>query len=267
MLESRNPTLRRMADGGGRSASPTAASPSSVDAEFARLTQGAASDRMTIEGTISKTLGLLLLTALTTFGVWFWAGGEPVGVPFAGFAFFPLLAVGVLTGFKPHLAPITGPIYAVIAGGFIGVLTLSLQTFVGGDLTMLPMQAALATMAVSGAMLFAYRTGLIRATPRLRKVVITATLAIAVFYLANIVMSWFGSPMTLIWGGGMLPILLSVAFIAVASLMLILDFDLIEQMAGTAEARMEWYGAFALTTTLIWLYIEMLRLLALLQRE
>ena len=265
MLESRNPALKR-ATRGARTQGPDLDG-QEVDARFQELAGELARDRMTVEGTVYKTVLLLALTAATTVAVWVWAGGEPVGVPFAGFAVVPLIAVGVLTGFKPHLARFTGPIYAVIAGGFIGVLTLALQTMVGAELTMLPTQAALATFAVSGSMLLAYRTGMIRATPRLRKVVVTATIAIAGFYLVNIVMSWFGSPMTLIWGGGMLPILLSVAFIAVASLMLILDFDLIEQLSGTAGKQMEWYGAFALTTTLIWLYIELLRLLALLQRE
>jgi uncharacterized YccA/Bax inhibitor family protein len=264
MLESRNPALRRAADG---TQPAPGMSQEHVDAEFSSIAGQVAGDRMTVEGTVHKTLGLLLLTALCTFATWLWAGGEPVAVPFAGMAFIPLIAVGVLTGFKPNLAPITGPIYAVIAGVFIGVLTLSLQMMVGGDLTMLPTQAALATMAVSGSMLFAYRTGLIRATPRMRKVVVTAALGIAVFYGINILMSWFGGGMGLIWGGGMLPILLSLAFIGVASLMLVLDFDLVEKMAGNAEKRMEWYGAFALTTTLIWLYIEILRLLALLQRD
>ncbi|MEX2621748.1 MAG: Bax inhibitor-1/YccA family protein [Egibacteraceae bacterium] len=264
-MQSRNPTLRRMARQGGH---PPMMDQRQADAEFEAMAGRLTGDRMTIEGTVYKTLFLLGLTAATTVAVWFWAGGEPVAVPFAGMFFFPLLAVGVLTGFKPKLAPITGPIYAVIAGGFIGVLTLFLQGWVDGGLTVLPVQAALATMAVSGSMLVAYRTGLIRATPRLRKIVITATLGIMVFYLVNIGMSAFGSStMPLIWGGGILPIVLSVAFIVVASLMLVLDFDLVEQMAGTAEKRMEWYGAFALTTTLIWLYIEMLRLLALLQRD
>ncbi len=265
MLESRNPALTR-----ATRQAPTQGPDldgEQVDAQFQQIAGQLTRDRMTVEGTVYKTLLLLALTAATTVAVWIWAGGEPVGIPFAGFAFFPLLAVGVLTGFKPHLARITGPIYAVIAGGFIGVLTLSLQTMVGAELTMLPTQAALATFAVSGSMLAAYRTGVIRATPRMRKVVVTAALAIAGFYLINIVMSWFGSPMTLIWGGGLLPIVLSVAFIGVASLMLVLDFDLVEQLSGSAEKQMEWYGAFALTTTLIWLYIEMLRLLALLQRE
>lgn len=265
MLQSRNPTLRRMARQGEH---PPVMDQRQADTEFAAMTARVAGDRMTIEGTVYKTLLLLGLTAATTVAVWIWADGEPVSVPFAGFAFFPLLAVGVLTGFKPKLAPITGPIYAVIAGAFIGVLTLALQVMVGAELTMLPTQAALATLAVSGSMLVAYRTGLIRATPRLRKVVVTAAIGIAVFYMINIAMSWVGSSsMPLIWGGGILPILLSVAFIVVASLMLVLDFDLVERMAGTAEKRMEWYGAFALTTTLIWLYIEMLRLLALLQRD
>lgn len=252
MLQSHNPTLRRAASGPSASPAAPAASPGEV---------------MTVEGVVYKTLGLLALTALSTVIVWAWAGGEPVGLPFAGFAFLPLIAVGVLTGFKPHLAPYTGPLYAVIAGGFIGVLTLFLAEMVGAGLTMLPTQAAIATLVVAGAMLGLYRTGVIKATPRLRKVVMISTLGIAGFYFVNIVMSWFGSPTGLIWGGGWLPIVLSVAFIAVASLMLVLDFDLIERMAGSADKRMEWYGAFALVTTLIWLYIEMLRLLALLQRS
>lgn len=259
MLTSRNPALRRVQSGD--------APPRAVDAEFDRLARQASLDRMTVEGTVYKTLGLLVLTALAMMAVWVWAGGEPVALPFAGLVFFPLIAVGVLTGFKPHLAPFTGPLYAIVAGGFIGVFTLGLQTVVDGGLTMLPTQAALATLVVSLAMLGAYRSGLIKATPRLRKVVVTATIGIALFYAVNIVMSWMGSPLGVIWGAGPLPILLSVAFIAVASLMLILDFDLVEKMAGNADKRMEWYGAFALTTTLIWLYIEMLRLLALLQRD
>lgn len=266
MRESRNPALRRVVGEGTRPGHTM--TQQHVDAEFGALAARTGTDRMTVEGTVYKTLGLLLVTAISTVAVWAWAGGEPVAIPFAGFAFVPLIAIGVLTGFKPNLAPITGPIYAVIAGGFIGVLTLALQQMVGGNLTMLPTQAALATMAVSGSMLVAYRTGLIRATPRLRKIVITAALGIAVFYGINIVMSWFGSDMNLIWGSGLLPILLSLAFIAVAALMLVLDFDLVQELASSgAEKRMEWYGAFALTTTLIWLYIEMLRLLALLQRE
>ncbi|HVL99798.1 MAG TPA: Bax inhibitor-1/YccA family protein [Egibacteraceae bacterium] len=265
MLESRNPALRRVAPPGGHW-SPSV-DQEHVDAEFNALASGLVRDRMTIEGTVYKTLALLALTALTTFAVWVWADGEPVGLPLAGLAFFPLIAIGVLTGFKPHLARVTGPLYALIAGAFIGVLTLALAATLGTDLATLPMQAAMATLVVSGSMLVAYRTGLIRATPRLRKVVVTAAIAIAAFYAVNIVMSWFGSPMGLIWGGGLLPILLSVAFIGVASLMLVLDFDLVEQLAGNAEKRMEWYGAFALTTTLIWLYVEMLRLLALLQRD
>jgi uncharacterized YccA/Bax inhibitor family protein len=263
MLESRNPALRRA----GQSNGVPGIDQQDVDARFDTLAGQLAGNRMTIEGTVYKTVLLLALTALSTLAVWAWADGQPVALPLAGMAFFPLLAIGVLTGFKPHLAKITGPLYAVIAGAFIGALTLSLQTMVGGDLTMLPRQAALATLVVSGSMLTAYRTGLIRATPRLRKVVVTATLAIVAFYVVNIVMSWMGSPMGLIWGEGILPILISVAFIAVASLVLVLDFDLVASMAGEADKRMEWYGAFALTTTLIWLYIEILRLLALLQRD
>lgn len=263
MLESRNPALRRAVPNRGR---PVPA-PDQPPADQGPAGVGQLTDRMTVEGTVYKTLGLLALTAVTTVAVWAWAGGEPVGIPFAGFAFLPLIAVGVLTGVKPHLAPITAPLYAVIAGGFIGVLTLALAAMLDAGLTMLPTQAAVATLVVAGAMFAAYRTGLIKATPRLRKVVVTATIGIAGFYLVNIVMSWFGSPTGLIWGGGWLPILLSVAFIAVAALMLVLDFDLVEQLAGTAEKKMEWYGAFALVTTLIWLYVEMLRLLALLQRE
>lgn len=261
MLESRNPTLRRAAR--GTPVSPGAPAPAGGGPQAAVSSR----DVMTVEGVVYKTLGLLALTALTTVVVWALTGGEPVGLPFAGFAFLPLLAVGVLTGFKPRLAPYTGPVYAVIAGGFIGVLTLSLAEMVGAGLTMLPTQAAIATLVVAGAMLVLYRTGVIKATPRLRKVVMISALGIAGFYLVNIGMSWFGSPTGLIWGGGWLPIALSVAFIAVASLMLVLDFDLVERMAGSADKRMEWYGAFALVTTLIWLYVEMLRLLALLQRS
>lgn len=263
MLTSRNPALTRVVGGSG-GAPPK---PGRAPADREPGQPQPLGDRATIEGIVYKTLGLLALTAVTTVAVWVWAGGQPVGLPFAGIAFFPLIAVAVLTGFKPHLARITAPIYAVIAGGFIGVFTLGLAAMLDAELTMLPTQAAVATLVVAGAMLVAYRTGLIKATPRLRKVVVTATIGIAGFYMVNIVLSWLGSPTGLIWGGGWLPILLSVAFIVVASLMLVLDFDLVERLAGDADKRMEWYGAFALVTTLIWLYIEMLRLLSLLLRE
>ena len=105
MLESRNPALRRAAE----AQQAPSMDQQRFDEQFDALTGQVAGDRMTIEGTVYKTLFLLLLTAATTFGVWMWAGGEPVGIPFAGFAFFPLIAVGIAFNGDLKNMPVTAP--------------------------------------------------------------------------------------------------------------------------------------------------------------
>jgi uncharacterized YccA/Bax inhibitor family protein len=119
------------------------------------------------------------------------------------------------------------------------------------------------TLAVFFLMLFAYKTNVIRATPKFTKIIIMATLGIGVFYLVSFVLSLFGVNMGLMYGNSNLSIIISLVIVGIAALNLILDFDFIERASDMGAPKyMEWYGAFGLMVTIIWLYVEILRLLS-----
>ncbi|MFK8013022.1 MAG: Bax inhibitor-1/YccA family protein [Marinicellaceae bacterium] len=220
------------------------------------------SQRMTINGTINKT-GVLVVLAMIT-GAWGWSkvGSSPqLLMPF----FWTSLAVSIgcyiAMWKRPEWASIVAPIYAAVQGVFLGALSGILEMQWPG----IAMQAAMATMATVLGMLIAYRTGIIRATPMFKKVVITATMGIMIFYVISIVASLFGANFSVNQFGNssMLSIGLSLFIVVIAALNLILDFDFIER--GSAEGapkHMEWYGAFGLMVTIVWLYVEMLRLIS-----
>ena len=226
-----------------------------------------ATDRMTIKGTIAKSF---LLFALAIFAAgWAWTASK-AGAGVGG----PTLLVGLIGGFivalvitfRPQTAPIAAPIYAVLEGSALGAISALFQSV--PSLRGLPEQAVGLTFAVALAMLVAYRTGLIRATPTFQRVVISATLGIAVFYLLTMILGIFGTRIPFLADGSALGIGISLVIIGIAVLNLILDFNAIEQMAAAGAPRyMEWYGGFALLVTLVWLYLEILRLLAQLQRR
>lgn len=221
------------------------------------------SNAMTIRGTVNKTLILLLLVLLPAAWVWnqfSLAGHNTAAVQtwmliglFGGF----ILALA--TVFKKNWAPLTAPLYAVMQGLFLGGLSGIFEKSYPG----IVLQAVSLSIATLLVMLVAYQSGWIRPTERFKWGVIAATGAIALVYFATIILSFFHINVPFVNGSGILSILFSVFVVGIAALNFILDFDFIEQGSrGGVPKYMEWYGAFALMVTLIWLYIEILRLLA-----
>ncbi len=241
---------------------------------FAQSYNTVSSDTMTINGTISKT-GLLLLIA-TLSGAFVWGRFQSsvdieTGLPdinsitglmmlgaFGGFG------VALITIFKQHLSPITAPIYAALEGLFLGGISAMFEIKYPG----IVVNAILATLGVLVVMLVAYRSGVIKVTERFKMGIVAATGGIAVVYLVNMVMGFFGHQMSIISGSSNMAILFSVVVCIVAALNLVMDFDIIETgVQNGAPKYMEWYGAFALMVTLVWLYIEILRLLSKVNRR
>lgn len=221
------------------------------------------SGTMTVGGTISATgVLMVILLAAAAFG---WASGPDLDT---GNQRFPALAiVGVLVGmvcaiavhFKPMWAKVLAPLYALGEGFFVGVISKAYNEMYDGIVA----QAVGATLGVFLVMLVLYRTNIIKVTARFRRIVIMATLGLMAFYLVSFVISLFGGSVAFLDSPSMLGIGLSVFAAVLAAMNLALDFDFIEKgsKAGMPKA-MEWYGAFGLLVTLVWLYLEMLRLLS-----
>jgi uncharacterized YccA/Bax inhibitor family protein len=172
--------------------------------------------------------------------------------------------VAMVTIFKPKIAMFTGPIYAVLEGAVLGAISAMYNAQFDG----IVLQAVLATMSVFAVMLFLYATRLIRVTKRFRMMVIGAMLGILVLYLGTFIASLFGVDVTFLDEPSPLSIGISLLIVGVASFNLMLQFDLIESAVEARAPRyMEWYGAFGLMIALVWLYLEILRLLALLNRR
>lgn len=216
-------------------------------------------ERMTIQGTVNKTavcLGLLLASASWTWGK-VMAGGVIPGT--VGLALLGAFVVGIVAVFKKEWAPVTAPLYALLEGLGVGVISaLFEQKFPG-----IVIQAVSLTFGTLAALLIAYKSGMIKATENFKLGVVAATGAIAIFYLVSLVLGFFNIHIPFIHESGVLGIGFSLFVVVVAALNLVLDFDFIEHGAAQGAPKyMEWYGAFGLMVTLIWLYLEMLRLLS-----
>lgn len=216
---------------------------------------------MTIGGTIAKTAFLLAL--VVGAGIWGWGLIEPevdaVDIPGWWFLIFIVtIVLAIVTAFKPKIAKFTGPLYALSMGAALGVISHIYNVEFDG----IVLQAIMATAAVFVGMLVLFVTGAIKVTERFRGIVIGATVGIALFYLVTFIISLFGVSIPFFSGG--LGILFSLFIVSIAALNLMLDFDMIvrAERAG-APTYYEWYGAFGLMVTIVWLYIEMLRLIAL----
>ncbi|MAT55760.1 MAG: hypothetical protein CMN32_14885 [Saprospirales bacterium] len=214
-------------------------------------------DKMTAQGAVNKTFmlfGILLVTTFIGFTnphpVLIWGGA------IAG------LVVVLIAAFKPHLSPTLAPIYAVLEGLFVGGITATYAWAFGGGIIF---QAVTLTFAVLFMMLFLYKSGTIKVTQKLRSGVIMATGAILLVYIINLVLSFFGMNVPYLHEGGMMGIGISLLIIGVAAMNLLLDFDNFDkgEQYG-APAYMEWFCAMGLIITLVWLYIEILRLLSIL---
>jgi uncharacterized YccA/Bax inhibitor family protein len=217
---------------------------------------------MTLNGTVNKT-GILLLCAIAT-AAWTWH----TFLQSRDFSdVMPLMLIGGLGGFifaivtifKKEWSPVTAPIYALLEGLVLGGLSALLELRYPG----IAMQAVALTFGTLFVLLLAYRSGLIRVTQKFRLGVVAATGGIAVFYLMEMLLGFFGIHFTAINGSGFIGIGFSLFVVAIAALNLVLDFDFIEQgVQYGAPKYMEWYGAFGIIVTLVWLYLEILRLLA-----
>lgn len=219
-------------------------------------------ERLTIDDVVMHTGGLLLLLVAVATVVWqFVPTGSGIGlvIPAA------LIAVGIViyTSVKRRVSPAAAIAYAVFEGVVVGVISKVYNERFGGGIVL---QAVVASVAVFFGMLALYQTGVIRATPKFRKVIITATMGIALTYLVSIGMSLFGATMPLLNSNSGLGILVSVAIVVIAALNFILDFDTIEKAVEAGAPReFAWAASLGLIVTLIWLYLEMLRLLSKLQ--
>jgi uncharacterized YccA/Bax inhibitor family protein len=217
---------------------------------------------MTLEGTVNKT-GISLLILLTTAALT-WNGLIPsvVLMPALILSLFAGLVIGLVIYFKPAVAPITTPIYAALKGVLLATISMHFEARSPG----IAINAVGLTFGTLAALLLAYRSGLIRATENFKLGVVAATGGIFVLYLVSMVMGFFGRSIPFIHDSTPIGIGFSVFVVILAALNLVLDFDFIERGAAQGAPKyMEWYGAFGLLVTLVWLYLEMLRLLAKLQ--
>ena len=249
--------------------------PALKESTFLDLGSGAVVSRdsgaMTLNGTVNKTGFLLLLSVVTAAFAWsqsIVAGpdGIPAIAPGAmGYALGGAiggLVLALVTAFKKTWSPVTAPLYALVEGFFLGAISAVYELRFDG----IVFQAVVLTFGTLGALLLAYRSGLIRATENFKLGVVAATGGIALVYLATIVLGFFGINMPFIHDSGLIGIGFSLFVVVIAALNLVLDFDFIESgVEAGAPKYMEWYGAFGLMVTLVWLYVEFLRLLAKLQ--
>lgn len=217
---------------------------------------GAHVERMTVSGAVNKSfilLSILLVTAVVGYAnpspLFMWGGA--IGG----------LVVVLIASFKQHLSPTLAPIYAALEGLFVGAVTAIYASLFEG----IVFHAVSLTIAILFMMLFVYRTGIIKVTEKFRMGVVMATGAVMLVYLVNIVLSFFGVNLPFLHEGGMIGIGISVVIIGIASFNLLLDFDNFEKGEKYgAPAYMEWFVSMGLLITLVWLYVEILRLLAVL---
>ena len=228
---------------------PTAGSPPIVDT----------GDVMTMSSVMRQTGFLfLLLFAAAVYG-WSTASVGTLGATFwvsLGVA----LVVLIVTMIRPQWVRVTAPIYAIAEGVLVGAISKIYSEVWDG----IVLQAVLATFAVVVAMLFLYANRIIKVTDKLRSTIMLATAGVFLFYLVSIGLSFFGVDIPFVWDGGPISILLSVVIVGIAAFNLLLDFDIIERgVKSRAPGWMSWFAAFGLMVTIVWLYLEILRLIAL----
>jgi len=247
---------------------PRSGNPSLNDRVFGSQPRPAfGEERMTLQGAINKSF--LLLVVLLAGAFWPWSQYLTTGD--ASVVGTPLL-VGALGGFilamiisfKANLAPVLSVPYAALEGLALGSISALLERRYPG----IAIQAVGLTFAVFAVMLVAYKLNIIRATERFRSIVIGATGAIALVYIVSMVLGFFHVAVPLLNSSSPLGIVVSLVIVGVAALNLILDFDFIESGAAQGAPRyMEWYAAFGLLVTMVWLYLEILRLLSKMRRD
>ena len=216
---------------------------------------------MTINGTVQKTLVLTILVFMSA--MWSWSNPSNMWMIIGAIGG---LITGFITIFKPTFAPITAPIYAVLQGLFLGGISLLISTQYGLDGIVI--QAISLTIGVLFLMLFLYTSGIIKVTEKLKMGIAAATGAVFLMYMINFVMGFFGAAFFTLADTSLMAIGINLVVVGIAAFNLLLDFDFIDKATkARAPKAMEWYGAFGLMVTLIWLYIELLKLLSRLNRR
>ncbi|SEH05169.1 Bax inhibitor-1/YccA family protein [Candidatus Venteria ishoeyi] len=225
---------------------------------FSNFKPSNGSDAMTIDGTVNKTLIMVILVGISAFITWGNVPSQYVK---------PILIVGVILGlivalitiFKKEWSPVTAPIYSIVEGGVLGIISFMFEAMFPG----IVMQAILLTFGILFVLLMLYKSKVIKATENFKLGIFAATGGIALVYIISMVLRMFGTDIPLIHESGLVGIGFSFFVVVIASLNLVLDFDFIESGVDNKVPKyMEWYGAFGLIVTLIWLYLELLRLLA-----
>jgi len=218
---------------------------------------------MTVRGTLNKFGFLFLMVMGTAFYSWkeFNTGGNVT----------PLIWIGAIGGlivafviiFKKEWAPFLAPLYALLEGLFLGAISAIYNDAFGAKAPDLIMNAIGLTFGTAIAMYFLYTFKIIRATQKFKAIILTATVGIAIFYFITMILGMFNINVSFLSQGTTFGILFSLFVVAIAALNLILDFDMIERGAEAGAPKyMEWYGAFGLLVTIVWLYLEILRLLS-----
>ena len=222
---------------------------------------------MTIQGTVNKT-GLLLLFVVIS-AAWTWglshSDNPAAAYPWMIGGLLGGLAAALVTIFKKEWSPVSAPVYALLEGLVLGGISAIFERSYPG----IAVEAVSLTFAVLFVLLLAYKTGMVRATRGFKLGVIAATGGIALVYVANMVMTlFFHTQISPLYSSTPLGIGISLFVVVIAALNLVLDFDMIENAARLGAPKyMEWYGAFGLMVTLIWLYMEILRLLGKIRRR
>lgn len=239
--------------------------PALSEKTFARE-RTATSEVMTINGTVNKTALMLLLVIAAALFTWnkFFGAVNPenamsVVVPWLLVGGIGGLITALVTVFRPQSSGITAPIYAVLEGLLLGGLSAFFESMYPN----IVVRAVALTLAVFAAMLFFYRSGIIKVTRKFMMGVFAATAGVALVYFVSFIAGMFGANLSFLHGSGTFSIGFSLVVVVIAALNLVLDFSFIERAAGSGAPKyMEWYGAFGLMVTLVWLYLEILRLLA-----
>jgi uncharacterized YccA/Bax inhibitor family protein len=223
--------------------------------------------RFTVAGAARVTGILFAILLVGGIGGWMTVDATPDGeIRFPGWLLVPMFAalgVAFLTFFKPHLARYTGPAYALLQGLVLGAISHVYEAQWDG----IVVQAVLGTAGVFGAMLFLYSQRIIKVTDRLRRMIIAATFGVLAIYVVGFIVDLFGGGLSFIDSPSGFGIAFSFLVVGIAAFNLALDFDVIERAQGAGAPRqLEWFAAFGLMVTVVWLYLEMLRLLSKLRR-
>lgn len=222
--------------------------------------------RMTLSGTVNKTAiltALVIIPAIWVWGKFFETGNLKMVHYLIWLGILGGFVVAMITIFFKKVSPYTAPVYALLEGLAIGGISAFFEARFPG----IVIQAVALTFGILFCLLAAYKSGWIKPTENFKLGVVSATGGIALLYLVNLVLMFFGRPIGFIHEGGFFGILFSVFVVVIAALNLVLDFDFIESGVESGNPKyMEWYGAFGLIVTLVWLYLEILRLLGKLRK-